>query len=165
MYVPSYAMFRPNGLLGSVDGAGIEGPVKAPVFGTAVLREAVATPVQDPERTLLFPADDKGLVDFVLLAFFLFGPNLEGLFFTTILVLLGCGLAMRAGAQNAANAVFEGQRIVGIVFDPPVQPLDARWQLTADGAYYPYDGTIRPVQGCVESNAQARDGGSVDKGC
>lgn len=48
---------------------------------------------------------------------------------TAILVLLGCGLAMRAGAQNsidAASAAFEGQRIVDIVFDPPVQPLDAR---------------------------------------
>lgn len=48
----------------------------------------------------------------------------------TILVLLGCGLAMRAGAQDvasdAANAVFDGQRIVNIVFDPAAQPLDAR---------------------------------------
>ena len=48
----------------------------------------------------------------------------------TILVLLGCGLAMRAGAQDvasdAANAAFDGQRIVNIVFDPPAQPLDAR---------------------------------------
>ena len=52
---------------------------------------------------------------------------------TTILVLLGCGLAMRAGAQNAApdatnpaNTAFEGQPIVNIVFDPPTQPLDTR---------------------------------------
>ena len=58
-------------------------------------------------------------------------------------VLLGCGLAMRAGAQvgnaanatntanaanatNPANAAFDGQRIVNVVFDPPGQPLDAR---------------------------------------
>jgi len=46
-------------------------------------------------------------------------------------VLLGCGFALRAGAQvenatNPANAAFDGQRIVNVVFDPPEQPLDAR---------------------------------------
>jgi outer membrane protein assembly factor BamA len=52
---------------------------------------------------------------------------------TTIMpvVLLGCGFALRAGAQvenatNPANAAFDGQRIVDVVFDPLVQPLDAR---------------------------------------
>ncbi len=76
--------------------------VKAPVFGNAVLREAVAMPVPDAEPTLLFPADDKGLTDVVSLGFLLFGPNLEGLFFTTVLILLVTVFAFFADFRRSA---------------------------------------------------------------
>lgn len=45
---------------------------------------------------------------------------------TTIIcvLLVGCGLVVRAGAQETAGAAFEGRRIADIAFDPAQQPLD-----------------------------------------
>lgn len=45
---------------------------------------------------------------------------------TSILCVLlaGCGLAVRAGAQDTAAADFEGRRIADVVFDPEKQPID-----------------------------------------
>jgi hypothetical protein len=62
-------------------------------FNNALLERMISTPIEKPGDTRLVAADDKGLVDIMILAFLLFGANVQGLFYTTILLLL-CTVAV-----------------------------------------------------------------------
>lgn len=85
-------------------------------FNNALLERMISTPIEKPGDTRLVAADDKGLVDIMILAFLLFGANVQGLFYTTILLLL-CTvavffLAFRHRAEMCLAPVF----ILGALF-------------------------------------------------
>jgi hypothetical protein len=52
------------------------------------IAQAINLRLAPDAETQVFPADDKGTVDLVSLAFLLFGPTVEGIFYTTVLLLL-----------------------------------------------------------------------------
>lgn len=52
-----------------------------PNVSNGTLRQALSLH-PDPDRVMLFPADDKGDADFATLSFALFGPTVEGLYYT-----------------------------------------------------------------------------------
>jgi hypothetical protein len=89
----SYAEVQDR-LLGSfasrIDYADVQGPKGQALAArnNELLRQVAATPPQAPEKTRLFPGDDKGMVDVVLLALVLFGPTVQGVYYTTVLILL-----------------------------------------------------------------------------
>lgn len=57
-------------------------------FNNALLEETIRTPLQAPQNTRLVPGDDKGLIDIVIASLLLFGANVQGLYYTTVLILL-----------------------------------------------------------------------------
>src|SRR5205823_4152208 len=52
-----------------------------PNVSNATLQQALSTH-PDPDRLMLFPADDKGDADFATLSLMVFGPRVEGLYYT-----------------------------------------------------------------------------------
>lgn len=85
-------------------------------FDNDLLRQATVTPVRDRSQTRLFPGDDKGLLDIVVLAFLLFGPTMEGVFYTCLLILLASILAFFADWRDRPDRCIAPVLILGGLF-------------------------------------------------
>lgn len=81
-----------------------------------ILRKTIATPVQSPEQVYRADADDKGVFDLVALSFWLFGPKVQGVYWTVILILLVTVLAFFADYRNRREYCLLPPLVLGGVY-------------------------------------------------
>jgi hypothetical protein len=86
------------------------------IFSNDDLQKAAGLTLTNPENTRMYPAEDKGMVDIVLLAFLLFGFSIQAVFYATILLqtttVLAFFLAFRDSPARCLAPVF----ILGGIF-------------------------------------------------
>jgi hypothetical protein len=85
-------------------------------FNNALLAEMISTPIQRPDQTRLVPAEDKGFVDIVILALLLFGANVQGLYYTTILILLITVLTFFLAFRHRAEMCLAPVFVLGALY-------------------------------------------------
>lgn len=81
-----------------------------------VLSDAKAAPITSPNQLFRTSSDDKGIADLAILAFLLFGPKIQGLYHTLILILLGTVLCFFAAHRNRRDYCLAPLVILGGIF-------------------------------------------------
>jgi hypothetical protein len=80
------------------------------------LQAAAAMEIQRPDDTRLYVAEDKGIVDIVLLAFVLFGYSIEAIYYTTFLIFGATVLAYFLAYRHSAVRCLAPVIVLGATF-------------------------------------------------